>query len=134
MPIAIYHPQLHHVRTIIRDDHGGYRPPDGWELVPVDKLPDGWIFEPPTQEQIDGQIVAIKLAAREDVLARFPEWKQSNMTARAVELLEAKAAGAKWSPDEQAEADAIRNAWAWIKERRAQSDAEEQAVLTSAGE
>lgn len=132
MPIAIYNRKTGHVRTIIRDDHGGYRPPEGWQLVPVDKLPDGWIFEPPTQEQIEGQVVAIKLAAREDILSRYPDWKQANMTARAVELLEAKAAGAKWSPDEQAEADAIRDAWAWIKERRVQSDAEETAITQQA--
>jgi hypothetical protein len=30
-----------------------------------------------------------------------------------------------------AEADAIRAAWAWIKERRAQSDVEEKAIFAN---
>lgn len=129
MPIAIFNAKTNHVRTIIRDDHGGYRPPEGWELVLVEKLPAGWTREPPTQEQIDGQILAAKYAAREQILARYPEWRQANMTARAVELLELKAAGAKWSPEEQVEVNEIRAAWQWIKERRAQSDAEEKVAL-----
>lgn len=129
MPLAIYHCKTNQVRTIIRDDHGGYRPPEGWELVPVEQLPEGWTREPPTQEEIDGQIQQIKIQCREDILERYPAWRQANMTARAVELLEAKAAGAKWSPAEQSEADAIRAAWSWIKERRAQSDVDEKALV-----
>lgn len=46
MPLAIYDRKTNQVSTIIRDDHGGYRPPDGWELVPVEKLPAGWTAEP----------------------------------------------------------------------------------------
>lgn len=128
MPTALYNPKTNQVRTFIRDDHGGYRPPEGWELVPVEKLPEGWTREPPTQEEIDGQLQQIKVQCRADILAKFPEWKQANMTARALELLEMQTAGSKWSPAEQAEADAIRAAWQWIKERRAQSDADELAA------
>lgn len=46
MPIAIFNRKTNQVRTQIRDDHGGYRPPDGWELLPVEKLPEGWTQEP----------------------------------------------------------------------------------------
>lgn len=128
MSIAVYHAGTNQVRTFIRHDHGGYRPPEGWELVPADKLPVGWAREPPAKADLDAQIQAIKQACADDILAKVPDWKQRNMTARAVELLEAKAAGAKWSPEEQAEADAIRAAWRWIKERRARSDVEERAL------
>lgn len=54
MPLAIYNRKTNQVQTIIRDDHGGYRPPDGWELLPVEKLPAGWTPEP-ADEPIDTQ-------------------------------------------------------------------------------
>jgi len=53
--------------------------------------------------------------------ARYPEWKQRNMTARAVELLHIQASQ-PWTPEEQAEADALQAAWAWIASVRAASD------------
>lgn len=54
MPVAIYSRERNQVRTVVRDDHGGYRPPDGWELIPVEKLPAGWTQEP-AAEPIDTQ-------------------------------------------------------------------------------
>jgi hypothetical protein len=57
----------------------------------------------------------IKQAARARILARYPEWQQQNMTARAVELV---SLGQTTGP----EAQKIQAVWAWIKEVRARSD------------
>lgn len=87
----------------------------------------------PTQSEIDGaalaaqkaaKISAIKVGARARILARLPEWKQANMTARAVELMSLmQASGPEWQ--------AMQSAWNWIKAVRAHSDALEAAVQQS---
>lgn len=69
----------------------------------------------------------VKVEARRRILLRFPEWKQANMTARGVELTLVLASGGQWSPQEQAEADALQGAWDWIKQVRVASDALEAA-------
>jgi hypothetical protein len=46
MAIAVYDRARNRVRTLIRDDHNGYVPPSGWELVPEADLPPGWTREP----------------------------------------------------------------------------------------
>lgn len=68
-------------------------------------------------------VAAVKNEARRRIVARYPEWKQANMTARGVELTLVLASGGQWSPGEQAEATALRAAWDWIKKARAASDA-----------
>ena len=128
MPIAVYNPKSNHVRTFIRDDHGGYIPPDGWQLLPVEKLPDGWTWEPLPAEARAAAIAAIKTRCEADILAAMPAWKQRNMIARGLELARKEYRGEKKSPQETAEYDAIETAWAWVKARRAQSDLEEQAL------
>lgn len=87
----------------------------------------------PTQDEIDAaapaaqqaaKISAIKVGARARILARLPEWKQANMTARAVELVSlGQASGPEW--------EAMQAAWNWIKAVRAHSDALEAAVQQS---
>lgn len=70
-------------------------------------------------------IAAIKLEARRRITTRYPEWKQSNMTARVVELVGAgQASGVEW--------DALQAAWGWVKAVRAHSDALEASVLAGA--
>lgn len=73
-------------------------------------------------------IEQIKSRCRKDILERWPEWKQANMTARALELVSIKSAGGVLSEAEQQEESAIREAWEWIKQRREQSDAEEALI------
>ena len=68
----------------------------------------------------------IKAEARRRIVARLPEWKQANMIARMTELL--LVGPAQWTPAEQAEADALRAAWAWVKAIRAKSDELEAAA------
>lgn len=70
----------------------------------------------------------IKIAARALILARYPDWKQANMTARAVELTLKRAGGEQWSDAEATEAAGLQAAWDWIKAVRAHSDVLEQAV------
>lgn len=65
---------------------------------------------------------AVKDEAGRRILARYPEWKQANMTARAVELQDIWRQVGSWTGTEQAEADAITEAWAWVKSIRQRSN------------
>lgn len=69
------------------------------------------------------QVASVKNEARRRILDRFPDWKQANMTARGVELQDIWRRVGAWTEIEQAEADALTGAWAWIKAVRAASDA-----------
>lgn len=58
---------------------------------------------------------AIKTAARQIILSRYPEWRQANLTARAVELISLEqTSGAEWQQ--------MQSIWAWIQAVRARSD------------
>ena len=66
---------------------------------------------------------AIKTAARQIILSRYPEWRQANLTARAVELVSLnETSGAEWQQ--------MQSIWAWIKDVRARSDLLEADVAT----
>lgn len=57
----------------------------------------------------------IKQAARARILARYPEWRQANLTARAVELMSlGQTTGSEWNQ--------MQAIWDWIKATRARSD------------
>lgn len=57
----------------------------------------------------------IKQAARAQILARYPEWMQANLTARAVELVSlGQTTGPEWGQ--------MQAIWGWIKATRARSD------------
>lgn len=71
---------------------------------------------------VDVQKLAVKNEARRRILARFPEWKQTNMVARGLELQEIWRQAGAWTVEEQAEANALAAAWGWIKAVRAASD------------
>lgn len=71
---------------------------------------------------LETQKLAVKNEARRRILARFPEWKQTNMVARSVELQDVWRKVGAWTAEEQAEADALAAAWAWIKAIRLRSD------------
>ena len=58
---------------------------------------------------------AIKAAARQVILDRYPEWRQANLTARAVELVSlGETSGSEWQQ--------MQAIWGWIKDVRARSD------------
>jgi hypothetical protein len=57
----------------------------------------------------------IKTAARAQILARYPEWMQANLTARAVELVSlGQTTGPEWGQ--------MQAIWDWIKATRARSN------------
>jgi hypothetical protein len=60
----------------------------------------------------------VKAEARRRILTRFPEWKQANMTARGVELLNIRVAIGSWTQAQAEEAAALGAAWDWIKAAR----------------
>lgn len=85
-----------------------------------------WIERPYTQQEKDeikfNKINGIKEEARRRILKVYPEWKQANMTARAVELQDIWRINQSWSVDEQYDSDALKAAWAWIKNIRHKSN------------
>lgn len=72
--------------------------------------------------------LAVKAEARRRILARFPEWKQQNMTARGVELQDIWRRVGSWTAQEQADSEALTAAWAWINGIRDKSDALEAMI------
>jgi hypothetical protein len=63
----------------------------------------------------------IKAATRAHILARYPEWMQANLTARAVELVSlGQITGPEWGQ--------MQAIWNWIKATRARSDLLESDV------
>jgi hypothetical protein len=74
---------------------------------------------------------AIKAAAGAVILDRLPAWRQANLTARALELSDAKHTR-ELTESELGEQSAIAAAWAWVRAVRAHSDALES--LAASGE
>lgn len=91
---------------------------------------DQWVqqWAPIPDEELRSRIVAqIKDAARDHILATLPQWKQSNMTARAVELAEIREAR-EMTAEESAQHQALHAAWAWVRSVRTASDVAEADV------
>lgn len=85
--------------------------------------PGQWLFDDDTKARVLSVVISeIKAAARAQITAVFPDWKQTNMTARGVELTFALASGATFAKEETAEIDMLNAAWAWIKSIRAHSN------------
>jgi hypothetical protein len=100
-------------------DHSGKLETVVSELVVNDgKVVRQWTVE---RKPIEEQRQAVKNEAMRRILARLPDWKQRNMTARGVELLSINRRNA-WMPEEQAEADTLQAAWDWVKAVRSASD------------
>jgi len=87
---------------------------------------DQWVAEGYNPDPADPIVITtdmVKAEARRRILLVFPEWKQSNMTARMVELNKIRADAGSWTAGEQIEVDAIQSAWDWVKSVRSASDA-----------
>lgn len=78
------------------------------------------------------EVAKIKRAAYAHIVARVPEWKQANLTARGVEFLDIREAGGALTAGEQAEQNSIKAVWAWVKSVRAYSDGLEADVMLAA--
>lgn len=93
----------------------------------------GWVYtdtgglEPPPIQIDEARATAIarvKADAGHVIMNRYPDWKQRNLTARAVELLaNGAASGPEW--------EALSAAWAWISAVRQESDRVEMAILAA---
>lgn len=131
--------------TEVGQEADGFRVVERWETVPVHEYQlsgagkttyDGknividrqWTY-PSLDEVKRLRIKEIKAGAAAAILERFPDWKQANMTARAVELQDLWRRNGGWTPGEKAEADALNAAWDWIKSVRAYSDDLEREVM-----
>jgi len=84
---------------------------------------------PRPQEEIDAyynrKISRVKAYAGELILARYPDWKQRNMTMRVLTLQNIS----PLTDDEQAELASISVAWDWIEAVRTASDQVEADLL-----
>lgn len=56
----------------------------------------------------------VKAEAQRRIYERYPEWRQANLLARGVELQDAWRLNGAWTAQEAADAQACRDAWAWI--------------------
>lgn len=65
------------------------------------------------------QKALVKAEARRRILDRYPDWKQTNMLARSVELVKK---GNTLTPEELTETQQLEAVWAWIKAVRTASD------------
>ncbi len=64
----------------------------------------------------------VKEEARRRILALAPDWKQVNLTARAIELQEIRRVHGTWTDAEQEELSVILGVWSQIKAIRTRSD------------
>lgn len=88
-----------------------------------------WVFSQDAFARIkDDAKGAINCKAGDIIISRLPLWKQSNLTARAVELQSMRPV---WSSDDQVEWDALQAEWDWVKLIRAQSNAAINAIDAS---
>ncbi len=75
----------------------------------------------------EAKIVEIKAEASRRILDPFPAWRQTNMLARGVELMNLRA-DQGLTPEEEAEAADLQAAWDQVKAIRAASDSIEASV------
>lgn len=93
------------------------------QVIEAERVVQREVYERVALEVAKGYV---KLEARRRIIARFPDWKQTNMVARGVELQNLFRLNGAWTEQEQAEAAALDAAWAWVKSVRMTSDALEQ--------
>lgn len=73
------------------------------------------------------RLAEVKARAHADIIGRYPDWKQRNMLAVAIEELVLQLQGEGLTID-VTKVQPVVDAWQWIQARRAQSDAEEAAL------
>jgi hypothetical protein len=73
----------------------------------------------------------VKQEARYIILKVFPDWKQTNMVARGVELQDSWRVNGTWTDSEKEEAALLAAAWSWIKAVREHSNVLEAEIDAS---
>jgi len=91
-------------------------------VIDETQVTEGWTIRNLTVDELAERKVQIKAEARRRILAVYPDWRQTNMLARGVELQDAWRQNGEWTVSEAAEADALQTAWNWIKSVRTASD------------
>ncbi|HEY5830054.1 MAG TPA: hypothetical protein VIV01_16970 [Hyphomicrobiaceae bacterium] len=121
--------------TTLLDALAALRPGSAFTMAPGDFATLRWQdpdHDQPTLDAVlakqaeleaEARIDAVKAEARRRITQRFPDWKQANMTARGVELLNIRVAVGSWTAPQAQEAAELGAAWDWIKTVRAASDA-----------
>ena len=104
------------------------------ETIGETEITQGWTVRSLTPNELTGRKAEIKMEARRRILLVFPDWKQTNMVARGVELQDAWRQNGEWTAGEIAEAAALQTAWDWIKSVRAASDALELSLPADFGD
>ena len=100
---------------------------DSWTLGDIPPSPEpSPPPEPTLAERRTEAITAIKAEANRRILARYPDWKQRNMTAQSVALLDK--GRENWDDTDREVATQARAVWDWIRTIRAHSDALEARV------
>lgn len=77
------------------------------------------------EKKISERYSQVKAIAYSKIVAIAPEWKQRNLIARAIEVVEINGSA---TPEEQAELEAMKVVWSRIKAIRAYSDFLEQSL------
>lgn len=90
--------------------------------------PDGPVAKPLAQIT-PVLIAAIKAHAGSLIEERYPGFKQLNMLASGVKLQDIYRTAGTWTTQQQASADTLDAAWAWVKSVRDHSNALEAEVL-----
>ena len=78
----------------------------------------------------------IKTKAKDTILASYPDWKQRNMTAEGVSLLDSYRLNGSWTAEEQTRSDELNAIWASVKALRVHSgvlEAEIDVIVAGAG-
>ena len=70
----------------------------------------------------------VKIEARFRILQKYPDWKQSNMNNRGVELQNLWRQNGSWTSAETSEETSLRAAWTWIDSVRAASNTLESSL------
>lgn len=74
--------------------------------------------------------IDVKAEARRRILTRYPDWKQANMNAEAVQHLLIRVEGGTWTPEQAARVVELQAAKEWIDSVRTASDAIEARLAS----
>ena len=99
--------------------------------VEADQVTAVWTVADRPLDEVKAELVQqVKQAVGAAILAVYPDWKQRNMIARAVDLT--RIAGARaLTTEESAEESALQAAWDWISGVRTASNMREAAILAA---
>lgn len=117
--------EIGHTKDPYRKLTGPIYENDGWTITAT--YTAGYVAIGQIREM---RINQVKAEAGSRILRILPDWKQRNLTARAVELQDK--GRANWTADELAEWESGDTVWTWVKAVRAASNEFEVAIAAEA--